>query len=44
MAVDGYKMVWKLIDQSKERDGVKIPHVLKQIVCEKPTPLEVIRD
>ncbi len=42
--LDGKKISVKTMDTSKEKDGVKIPHVLKQVTCDPPCEIDTLKD
>lgn len=37
-----YRMLYKLIDHVKERDGLKLPHLIRSVECHPATPLNLV--
>lgn len=37
-----YRMLYKFIDQTREKDGVFVPHLERQIECHPGTPLNLV--
>ena len=44
LQIDKYRILYKLIDQTKEKDGIVLPHVVRQIDCNPAAPLEILRE
>lgn len=42
--MNGTRIIYKTLEYTKERDGVKIPHVIREVVCDPPCNLDTIRD
>jgi hypothetical protein len=42
--IDGKKISIKTLETTKEKDGVKIPHVLREVTCEPPCELKTLQD
>jgi hypothetical protein len=42
--VDGKRIRYKTLETTKEKDGVKIPHVVKEIVCDPPCDIETLKN
>jgi hypothetical protein len=42
--LDGKRIKYKTLESTKEKDGVKIPHVLREITCDPPVDLDKLRD
>lgn len=42
--VDGHRMLFRTLDYSKERDGVLIPHILKQVYCHPAISLDLLKE
>jgi len=43
ITIDGHRLKWRVLDYLQERDGVKVPHVVKQIFCDPPAPIDIIQ-
>ena len=43
LEVDGHHMKFILSTYTKEKDGIKVPYIYKQITCEPPAPADFIR-
>jgi len=41
--VDGKRIKYKTLESTKEKDGVKIPHVVREIECDPPCDLETLQ-
>jgi hypothetical protein len=41
--VDGKRIRYKTLETTKEKDGVKIPHMLREIECDPPCDLETLQ-
>ena len=39
-----YRLMYKLIDQTKERDGVQLPHLIRQIEANPGAPMNLIAE
>jgi hypothetical protein len=37
-----YRLLYKLIDQTKEKDGIKLPLMIRQIDCHPAAPLNLL--
>lgn len=37
-----YRMLYKFIEQTKEKDGVQMPHLERRIDCHPATPLNLV--
>jgi hypothetical protein len=44
LQVGEYRILYKLIDQTKEKDGIVLPHVVRQIDCNPAAPLNILKD
>ena len=44
LQIDKYRILYKLIDQTKEKDGIVLPHIVRQIDCNPAAPLDILRD
>lgn len=44
LQIGKYRILYKLIDQTKEKDGVMMPHVVRQIDCSPATPLSLLME
>ena len=42
LQIGQYRLLYKLIDQTKERDGLIIPHIVRQIDCSPAAPLNIL--
>jgi gamma-glutamyl-gamma-aminobutyrate hydrolase PuuD len=42
--VEGHRIRFRIINYSKERDGIRIPHLHKQIFCSPAAPIELLRN
>ena len=40
--VDGHIIKFRKVTYVKERDGIRLPHVHKQIFCTPPAPLDLV--
>jgi hypothetical protein len=41
--IDGKKLTIRTLETTKEKDGVRIPHILREITCEPEMDLETVR-
>ncbi len=39
-----YRILYKLIDQTKEKDGVVLPHIVRQIDCNPAAPMNILKE
>lgn len=44
LQIGKYRIFYKLIDQTKERDGLLIPHIVRQINCNPAAPLNILTE
>ena len=44
LQIDKYRILYKLIDQTKEKDGVILPHIVRQIDCNPAASLDILRE
>lgn len=42
--IDGKRIAIKTLETTKERDGVKVPHVLREVTCDPPCDLKLVQD
>lgn len=42
--VNGKRIKYKTLETTKEKDGVKIPHVIREITCDPPCELDTLKD
>ena len=41
--IDGKRIKYKTLETTKEKDGVKIPHIVREIECDPPCELETLQ-
>jgi mRNA-degrading endonuclease RelE of RelBE toxin-antitoxin system len=42
LQIGKYRLLYKFIDQTKEKDGVVLPHIVRQIDCNPAAPLNLL--
>ena len=42
--IDGKRITVKTLESTKEKDGVKFPHVLKEVTCDPPCDMKTLQD
>lgn len=42
--INGKRITVKTLESTKEKDGVKFPHVLKEVTCDPPCELKTLQD
>jgi len=43
ITIDNHRIKWRTLDYLQERDGVRVPHIVKQIFCNPPAPIELLQ-
>ena len=44
LQIGRYRVLYKMIDQTKEKDGVELPHVVRQIDCNPAAPINLLKE
>ena len=42
--LDGHRIKSRVVNYTQQKDGVKMPHLHKQIIANPPAPVNLIRD
>jgi hypothetical protein len=44
LQIGRYRILYKMIDQTKEKDGVELPHIVRQIDCNPAAPINILKE
>ncbi len=44
LQIGQYRILYKLIDQTKEKDGIVLPHLVRQIDCNPAAPINILKE
>ena len=42
--VGKYRIMYKLVDETRERDGISLPHIVRQINCHPAAPMNILSE